>query len=87
MTFANFKEDLGPTSLKVLSSPLLDEYIVDQYNTNIKESKRFGLIRNTFVFEEWAEPRFLNEVLKELGLENYWVPVGKDGKPKTVPKS
>jgi len=86
VTFANFKEDLGGTSLKVLSSPLIDEYITTQYNSNIQEAKRFGLIRKTFSFEEWAEPRFLNEVLKELNLEGYWVPYGKDGKPK-VPKT
>ncbi len=87
VTFANFKEDQGQNSLKVLSSPLLDEYFVSQYNTNIAEAKRFGLIRRTFQFEEWAEPRFLNEVLHELGLEGYWAPYGKDGKPKLVPKT
>jgi sulfonate transport system substrate-binding protein len=85
--FANYKEDQGSNSLKVLSSPLLDEYLVSQYNTNIQEAKRYGLIRKTFSFEEWAEPRFLNEVLRELNLEQYWVPYGKDGKPKSTPKS
>lgn len=87
VTFANFKEDQGARSLKVLSSPLLDEYLVSQYNTNIQEAKRYGLIRRVFSFEEWAEPRFLNEVLKELNLENYWVPFGKDGKPRATPKT
>jgi sulfonate transport system substrate-binding protein len=87
VTFANFKEDLGHTSMKMLSSPLLDEYFTSQYNTNIQEAKRFGLIRKTFQFEDWAEPRFLNEVLRELGLESYWAPYGKDGKPKIVPKT
>jgi sulfonate transport system substrate-binding protein len=85
--FANYKEDQGSNSLKVLSSPLLDEYLVSQYNTNIQEAKRFGLIRKTFTFEEWAEPRFLNEVLRELNLEQYWVQYGKDGKPKSIPKT
>jgi hypothetical protein len=45
------------------------------------------LIRKAFSFEEWVEPRFLNEVLHELELEGYWVPYGKDGKPKVLPKS
>jgi sulfonate transport system substrate-binding protein len=87
VTFANFKEDQGTNSLKVLSSPLLDEYIAAQYDNNIQESKRFGLIRKTFSFEEWVEPRFLNEVLHELNLENYWTPYGKDGKPRVLPKT
>jgi len=83
VTFANFKEDLGKNSLKVLSSPLVDDYIVSQYNRNIQEAKRFGLIRNTFRFEDWYEPQFLQQVLKELDLEHYWVEYGSDGKPKT----
>lgn len=82
VTFANFKEDQGQNSLKVLSSPLVDEFLSTQYNKNILEAKRFGLIRNTFRFEDWYEPRFLKEVLKELDLENYWVEYGADGKPK-----
>jgi len=86
VTFANFKEDLGRFSLKLLSSPLLDDYVVSQYNRNIQEAKRFGLIRNTFRFEDWQEPRFLKEVLREYGLENYWEAVDKDGKVvKVVP--
>ena len=87
VTFANYKEDQGTRSLKVLSSPLLDDYLISQYNTNIQEAKRFGLIRNTFKFEDWYEPTFLQQVLKELKLEEYWVPYGADGKPKSVPKT
>lgn len=78
--FANWRDDYKGKSLKVQSSPLVDEYLISQYNSNINEAKRFGLIRNTFRFEDWYEPRFLNEVLKELKLENFWKPVGRDGK-------
>jgi len=83
VTFANFKEDQGSSSLKVLSSPLVDEFLSTQYNKNIQEAKRFGLIRNAFRFEDWYEPQFLQQVLKELDLQNYWVEYGADGKPKT----
>jgi sulfonate transport system substrate-binding protein len=82
VTFANFKEDLGANSLKVLSSPLVDEFLISQYNRNIQEAKRFGLIRNTFRFEDWYEPQFLQQVLRELELQDYWVEYGADGKPK-----
>jgi sulfonate transport system substrate-binding protein len=80
VTFANYKEDWQNASLKVLSSPLVDEYIVSQYNWNIQEAKRYGLIRKTFRFEEWYEPQFLERALAELGLEGYWKPADKDGK-------
>jgi sulfonate transport system substrate-binding protein len=84
VTFANYKEDQGKNSLKVWASPLLDDYIASQYNSNIKEAKRYGLIRNAFKFEDWAEPRFLNEVLKELNLEGYWPSFNPDGSPKAA---
>jgi sulfonate transport system substrate-binding protein len=81
VAFPNFKEDFGKTSLKVWSSPLIDEYLIAQYNL-IGEAKRYGLIKNTFRFEDWYEPSFLNAALRELGLEGYWTPYGADGKPK-----
>jgi len=84
VTFANFKEDLGQFSLKVLSSPLIDEYLVTQYNKKIEEAKRFGLIRETFRFEDWVEPQFLEQALKELNLQEYWVPYAADGTPKAA---
>jgi len=77
--YSNFKEDTGNRSLKTLSSPLLDPYLISQYTKNVEEAKRFGLIRNTFSVQEWIEPRFLNEVLKELKLESFWQPVDASG--------
>jgi sulfonate transport system substrate-binding protein len=73
--FTDYKEDNKGQSLKALSSPLLDPYHVSQYKRQISEAKRFGLIKNTFEYEPWPDPHFLNEVLKELQLENYWAPV------------
>lgn len=79
VTFSNYKEDWQNASLKVMSSPLVDEYIISQYDWNIQEAKRFGLIRSAFRFEDWYEPRFLQQALKELGLEGFWKAADKDG--------
>lgn len=84
--YSNFKEDVGARSLRALSSPLLDPYFTSQYAKNIEEAKRFGLIRNAFKLEEWLEPRFLNEVLKEQGLESYWKPVDPSGQTQLAAK-
>jgi sulfonate transport system substrate-binding protein len=77
--FADYKEDLKGQSLKVLSSPLVDPYLTAQYRLQISESKRFGLIKETFEFEKWADASFLNQVLKELSLEGYWTPLDASG--------
>jgi len=78
--FADYKEENKGQSLKVLSSPLLDPYFVSQYTQQVAQAKRFGLIRNTFSVKEWIDPSFLQQALKELGLENYWQPADETGK-------
>lgn len=70
--FSDFKEDWQGDAFKERASPLLDPYVVSRYNRAIADAKRYGLVRNTFEFEPWTERRFLDEVLKEQGLDNFW---------------
>lgn len=79
--FSNYKEDYlggasGPRgeSVKRRSTPLLDPYLAARYTQSIQDARKFGLLRNTFNFEEWVERRFLNAGLKQLGLEGEWQP-------------
>lgn len=81
-TFASFKEDWTNESMKYKTSPLIDPYVVARYGFQISEAKRLGLTRGTFDFNEWAEPRFLNAALQELGLQNFWAPRDETGKPR-----
>lgn len=78
-TFSSFKEDAKGQSLKVLSSPLLDQYLVTQYKRQVADAQRYGLIKKGFDVDSWFEPRFLKEALKELNLESYWQPVDASG--------
>lgn len=80
--FNDYKEDFSGSSLKLRSSPLLDDYFSSQYKRAISDAKRFGLIKKEFAFESWAEPRFLKEALKTQNLEGYWTAYDADGKPK-----
>jgi sulfonate transport system substrate-binding protein len=80
--FNDYKEDFTGSSLKVRSSPLVDEYFISQYKRSIADAKRFGLIRKEFEFESWAETKFLREALRAQKLEGFWTPHGVDGKPK-----
>jgi sulfonate transport system substrate-binding protein len=79
--YSAFKEDTKGQSLKVLSSPLIDPYITAQYKQQINDAKRFALIKNTYDYDGWTDTRYLTAALKELGLENYWEPIGPSGKP------
>jgi sulfonate transport system substrate-binding protein len=79
VTFANYKSDLASSSLKVYASPLLDPYIVSTYKWNIREAKRFGLIRADVNFDDWVDPSFLQRALKQQNLEQYWKPIDPSG--------
>jgi sulfonate transport system substrate-binding protein len=80
-TFASFREDLQNEDFKYRFSPLLDPYLASRYKFQLEQAKRLNLLRATFVYEDWLEPKFLNRALKELNLESYWQPRGLDGKP------
>jgi sulfonate transport system substrate-binding protein len=80
--FSNYKEDFTGSSIKLRSSPLIDEYLGSQYRRAIADSKRFGLIKNEFAFDSWIEPKFLNQALKAQKLESYWQRYDADGKAK-----
>ncbi|MET0340002.1 MAG: ABC transporter substrate-binding protein [Polyangiales bacterium] len=79
-TFSSFREDLQSEDFKNRYSPLIDPYIYARYKLQITEAKRLGLIRQTFEFAQFVEPKFLQAALKELKLESYWAPRGPDGK-------
>ena len=73
-TFSSYREDWQGESIKYKLSPLLDLYVYARYNFQIGEAKRLGLVRNTFDFADFADPSFLNAALKELNLQDYWLP-------------
>lgn len=61
-------------------SPLLDPFFVAQYEDTQKLINDLGLLRGgTFDIAQWFDPQYLNAALRELGLEQYWVPLDADG--------
>lgn len=62
-------------------SPLLDPFFVAQYEDTQKLVGELGLLRGGPVdIDQWFDRRYLDAALKELDLENYWVPLDADGK-------
>ena len=65
------------------NAPLLDDFYINHYKEGVIFSKERQLIRNTFDVDKWIDKSYLEEALKELGLENYWRQFdaqGKEGK-------
>lgn len=80
-TFSSFREDLSGEELKYHYSPLLDPYLAARYKLQQEQARRLNLVRESFSYEAWLEPKFLAQALKELGLSDYWQARGPDGKP------
>lgn len=68
-----------PTSRCSATGANLERFGRQTYKWNIREAKRFGLIRNDINFDSWVDDRFLKQALKEQGLESFWKPVDQSG--------
>lgn len=74
--------DNGGQSIKYLTSPKLDGQVTQQYKDSLVLFKENGLIRKTFDPEsDLYERKYLDEVLKELKLENHWPDYDINGNP------
>jgi sulfonate transport system substrate-binding protein len=80
--YSDFLKTWDGYTLKERNSPLLDEYYVTTLQRAIAEAKGFKLIRRDVSLDYWLEPKYLNNALKELGLQNYWQENDKDGNIK-----
>jgi sulfonate transport system substrate-binding protein len=76
-----FRYDFDGQPLRYRNTPLIDPYLVEQYRFQAKQAREFGLVRRDIDVDHWFEPRYLEQALKDLGLENYWTRYSADGKP------
>lgn len=64
-------------------NPLLDEYYSASLQRSIDEVKKYKLVRRDVTLDGWLEPKYLNQALKDLQLEDHWPRQDADGKVKT----
>jgi sulfonate transport system substrate-binding protein len=72
--YASFKEDWGGEQFKVKVSPLVDTYLRARYASSVQDAYKFRLIRQPFDVNSWVDTSFLDQVVKEEHLEDYWPP-------------
>lgn len=78
----DYKKDWDGTPLKDRLTPLLDEFHRSQIDDAVRISKDAKLIRRDVDTKTWYEPKYLNNALKELNLQNYWTSFNAKGQPK-----
>jgi sulfonate transport system substrate-binding protein len=74
--------DFSRQTLKYRNSPLIDDYLLEQYRTQARQAKEYGLIRRDVSIDGWFDPQFVQAALKQLGLEHFWPRYDAVGKPQ-----
>jgi sulfonate transport system substrate-binding protein len=67
-----YRAEFDGQPLKLRNSPLIDEFLVSRYREQSDYAKQFGLIRQDVSVDGWFEPKYLEQALKDLGLERNW---------------
>ena len=68
--------------LRTRINPLLDDYYAASLQRSVEEVKKYRLVRREVSIDGWLEPKYLQQALKELQLEDYWPQQDADGKVK-----
>jgi len=79
---AVFRNDLEGENLNARYSPLIDEDFVANYQGVLDDGLKLGLLRQGFEVRNWFEPKFVQQALKELKLEQQWKARDAQGKVK-----
>lgn len=79
---AVFRNDLEGENLNARYSPLVDEDFVANYQGVLDDGLKLGLLRQGFEIRNWFEPKFVQQALKELKLEQQWKARDAQGKVK-----
>ncbi|MBX8484475.1 ABC transporter substrate-binding protein [Pseudomonas cichorii] len=78
---ALFERELKGDDLKFRNSPRLDPFLKTALQNSVEQAKTLGLIRRTFVVDEWVEPRFVDSALQQQKLTDFWPTFDADGNP------
>ncbi|MCY1269793.1 putative aliphatic sulfonates-binding protein [compost metagenome] len=62
-------------------NPLCDENYVERLRSTVEFAYANGIVRNRIDVDAWVDRGMIRDALQELGIENFWVPWDRHGKP------
>ena len=80
-----FQRDYKGQDLKIVLSPLDDDFVVGKYKAAAADALKFGLIRQPVDIRGWFDRGPLDRALAALHLEHFWIPADANGKPESAP--
>lgn len=69
-----YAQELHGVNFKFLYSPLFDQYYTGQLQQKVALAQSQNLIRQPIDTKSWVNPKFLNQALVNLKLQQYWEP-------------
>ncbi|WP_234905059.1 ABC transporter substrate-binding protein [Rhizobium rhizogenes] len=79
----SFDADIEGDTLANRLNPLIDDFVITRYKDQVARAKAYGLIKNDVDVDAWLEPKYLQQALKDLKLENYWSSYAANGEIAT----
>jgi sulfonate transport system substrate-binding protein len=76
------REEFKGVTLRDQFNPLIDDFFRAQYRDVIAFDRDQKLIRNDVDFDQWIEPKYLNDALTALNLTHFWPGRSADGAAK-----
>ena len=67
-----FRDDFAGQTLAQRNTPIIDAFFIEQYRVQAEQARAYGLIRRDVDQAGWFETRFLEQSLKQLGLQHTW---------------
>jgi sulfonate transport system substrate-binding protein len=75
-----FRADFAGVKLTDRLSPIIDDFFVARYRAQAERAKAYKLLRDDVDVDSWFEPKYLNQALADLKLEDYWPRYDATGK-------
>jgi len=67
-----FRADFDGQALKLRNTPLIDDFLISAYRDQADRAKQYRLLRGEVSIDDWFEPKYVEQAVKDLGLEGYW---------------
>jgi len=74
-----FKAENEGVVLKDAYNPLLDDFFRARYRSVLAFNQEQKLTRSEVDLNKWADPSYLDDALRQTGLEKFWLPRTEDG--------
>ena len=76
---STYRFDFDGQKLQYRASPLIDDFIVEQYRFQARQAKEHGLVRRDVDITGWFDRKFLDRSLVQLELTDYWTEFDAQG--------